>query len=201
MTDENNNLITIDLNDILSEFDGKEYFDDREALAALLMTHQIGFANGNFYVSCNDVFAWGVSDAELMPYSELKNVFKMYLKDPDWGTAMWCAIQIRELPQDAVVKSIRKGGIWDIDAFAKEHSLRPNWYSGYSHTVARHKLEMCNAWRKEQGLEPVEYTASWWKLGWEPYVAANPDWNSPEYIAERDARLEAWKIEREKSPN
>lgn len=103
---------------------------DKEAALALLLINKVVFLNDHWWedewpdrakkvtslnVNCNDVFAWGCADAEEMPHSELEAVYRMWRKDPAWGTAIWCMIQRNQMPQKPVEDIIRKAGIWELD--------------------------------------------------------------------------------------
>ena len=65
--------------------------------------------------SCNDVFSWGLADSEVVSYYEIETVFEHWLKDPKWGTAVWCIKKREKLPQPSVYFEIQKGGIWDLE--------------------------------------------------------------------------------------
>ncbi len=67
-------------------------------------------------VDCSDVFAWGCSDAETLPYDEVENLYRAWKKDPGWGPAVWCMMRRNQMPQKPVEDAIRTAGIWDIDA-------------------------------------------------------------------------------------
>jgi len=69
----------------------------------------------SMHVGCNDVFAWGCADAEDLPESEIRNLYDMWRKDPDWGAAVWCCTKRKEFPQKPVEKEIRTAGIWNLD--------------------------------------------------------------------------------------
>jgi hypothetical protein len=109
-------------------------FNEERALAHLLLNDVI-FLNDHWWenqwpekakkisslnVNCNDVFAWGCSDAEEMPHAELQKLYDMWLKDPEWGAAVWCMVQRNQMPQKPVEDRIRKAGIWDLDALGIE---------------------------------------------------------------------------------
>lgn len=78
-------------------------------------------------VDCSDVFAWGCSDAESLEYGELQDLYDHWLKDPSRGATVWCCKKRRQLPQAPVLKSIRSGGLWDMDAM----QLAPNGYDAH----------------------------------------------------------------------
>jgi hypothetical protein len=67
-------------------------------------------------VNCNDVFAWGCADAEELLYSEIQDLYDHWVKDPNWGAAVWCMKKRNELPQAPVYNMIQKSGIWDLDS-------------------------------------------------------------------------------------
>lgn len=125
-------LTTIDLNliEYTSKYTGETDFQQEEALALLLL-NQVVFLNSYWWeedqpeekrerisvsVECNDVFASGCADSEELPYEEIENLYKMYIKDPIWGTAIWCIQRRKQMPQKPVEKLIRKAGIWDLDS-------------------------------------------------------------------------------------
>ena len=117
-------------------------FEENEALAHLLAEEQV-FINSHWWMSakkqndfhdvvdnpwpeeacntfsilanCNDVFAWACSDAEEISYDELEGLYQHYLKDPVWGTAVWCIKKRKLMPQKPVYDAIMKAGIWNLD--------------------------------------------------------------------------------------
>lgn len=107
----------------------EDTFDNKLALAFLLAKDCV-FLNSYWWedkwpedaqkrtaicVNCNDIFAWGCADAEDMFYSELRDLWEHYIKDPEWGTAVWCMKRRKLMPQPPVEDRIRKAGIWDLD--------------------------------------------------------------------------------------
>jgi hypothetical protein len=74
-------------------------------------------------VGCNDVFAWACSDSEPLPYKQIETLYRMWIKDPSWGPAVWCMIQRNQMPQKPVEDIIRREGIWSFD----ELKLGPNY--------------------------------------------------------------------------
>lgn len=114
--------------------------DEHEAegkmLAALLMAEVI-FLNSHHWVkewpekarkvtslnvSCSDVFAWACSDAEGIEYLDIEDLYDHWIKDPNWGPAVWCMKKRRRMPQKPVADAISKLGIWDLDQIAAEFS-------------------------------------------------------------------------------
>lgn len=113
-------------------------FEETDALAVLLINNQV-FLNDHWWmkdegwpedackvtslnVNCNDVFCWGCADADEMNYSDIQDVYEHYIKDPYWGTAVWCIKKRNLMPQKPVYDSIMKDGIWDLDSM----NLQPN---------------------------------------------------------------------------
>lgn len=122
-----------------TDAEGNEHrmFDERAALAALLLAEKV-FLNARHWcetdkehiavcVNCNDVFAWGCADAEDLPYAEIENVWRMWRKDPAWGTDVWCIQRRKEMPQKPVEKAIREAGIWDLDAMGLEPNVTDDY--------------------------------------------------------------------------
>jgi len=114
----------------------EDIFEKDPALAVLL-AHEVVFLNDHWWendwpdrakeaaslnVACNDVFAWGCSDAERLPYSEIEALYGHWEKDREWGAAVWCMKRRNQMPQKPVEDRIRKAGIWDLDAMG----LGPN---------------------------------------------------------------------------
>jgi hypothetical protein len=75
-------------------------------------------------VDCSNVFMWGTSDAEQLPFKEISNLFNMWIKDSIWGPVVWCCIQRNELPQKTICKKIKEAGIWDLSSL----NLQENKY-------------------------------------------------------------------------
>lgn len=178
-------------------------FVEEQALA-LMLANEVIFLNDHQWekewpetarkttslnVGCNDVFAWGCADAEELPYREIENLYKLWRKEPYWGAAMWCMIQRKQMPQRPVEKYIRATGIWDLDAFQKEHGLNANYYDGISGVLADKKYDAYKAWA---GAKALPFDAKWWD-GWKEYTAAHPDWHSPEWKADEERLMKEWR--------
>lgn len=189
-------------------------FEAEQGLALLLL-NEVVFLNSHHWedewpaqaraaaslnVNCNDVFAWGCADAEEAAYADLETVYRHWRRDPYWGTAIWCMIKRREMPQRPVERRIREAGVWDLDALVAEHGLRPNHYDGISGVWAAQKYEAYAAWERSEGREPLPFDAGWWD-GWKRYVAAHPDWEDAAWKAEQDRRSDAWRIETGHEPH
>jgi hypothetical protein len=95
---------------ILNNTDPKE----QEKLAELMREDvvEIGF-DENLYVNCNDIFAWGCSDAEQLPLDEISNLYKLWLENKMWGAAKWCCFKRNEKPQNPVEKEMKAANVWD----------------------------------------------------------------------------------------
>ena len=147
-------------------------FSKESALAAMLLSDAI-FLNSNWWeegwpedarktvaicVNTNDIFAWGSADAETITHKEIEEVYRYWVKDPGFGTAIWAIIRNKEMPQKPVEDAIRKAGIWDLDKLRVEHCLRANHYDGISRVITEHKdnpniNDLCNEWRVANGYE------------------------------------------------
>lgn len=71
------------------------------------------------HVLCNDIFAWGCADAEDLAYSEIDELYEMYLKDENYGAAAFCIKKRKMRPQTPVKDQMDKAGIWDIEELLK----------------------------------------------------------------------------------
>ena len=135
-------------NEVFFEVDGKEYCDEELAVSILLREQVlfIGFSRdfsyspikfGDIYkdgghsivvsVNCGDIFAWGCSDAEHLPYDEIPKLYKMFVADSKWGSTKWCCVRRNEQPQQPIKDSMIKDGSWD-DAMEK---LKENNQTAY----------------------------------------------------------------------
>ena len=114
---------------VLWDFNGEQQFEDTNALAVLLAAEQV-FINApwweedwperarkqiSVHANCNDIFAWGCSDAETVAYHELEDLYRMWLAEPHWGTAAWC-VKKRGIRPQAPVELRMKAAGYDIDA-------------------------------------------------------------------------------------
>lgn len=184
------------------------HFEEGPALAVLLAKEVINInehhwkstwpddAKKTIYmgVNCNDIFAWGCSDSEEMLYEDIEEVYQHWKKDPIWGSAVWCMIRRKELPQTAVAGRIKAQGIWDLDALAIEYNLRVNHYSGVNMVMARHKHGIYSEWAESRGETLLPFDKHWW-IGWNAYTEAVPDWNSEAFKFEEDRRRAVFRAE------
>lgn len=107
-------------------YDGKEYCNESLALAKLFRDDVL-FSNYREYgwngkvegkttvvfVMCNDLFYWGTSDGEDLPYDEITNLLKMHLLDPAWGSSKWCCKKRNLQPQKPIKRDMIKSGHWE----------------------------------------------------------------------------------------
>ncbi len=193
----------------LYEDDGgstKSTFSDSVALGVLLL-HEVAFLNSNWRektwpkeaqgsisvnICINDVFAWGVSDAETIGLREIEGVYRFWAKDPAWGTTIWAMIRRKEMPQRPIEKRIRDAGVWDLDQLQVEHDLRANHYDGVGGVLAKRKYDSYCAWECARGQTPRVFDGGWW-TGWREYTTAHPDWHSDNWKAEDDRLVREWK--------
>lgn len=69
-------------------------------------------------VNCNDVFLWGCADAENILYSDIEELYNMYIKEPTWGIAAWCIKKRKCKPQKLVEDMMIKLG-YNIEELIK----------------------------------------------------------------------------------
>jgi hypothetical protein len=113
------------------EMPEKEMIFESEKALAMLLNNEVVFLNNHWWekewpeeakqtfsinCNCNDVFAWGCADAEEITYDELKDLYDHFVKDPQWGSAIWCIKKRKLMPQRPVLISIEKNGIWDLSS-------------------------------------------------------------------------------------
>ena len=181
-------------------------FHRENALAAMILAGAV-FLNSNWWeeewpeaarktvalcVNTNDVFAWGCADAETMTHGEIEQVYRYWVQDRAWGTAVWAMVKTKQLPQKPVADRIRKDGIWDLAALAAEHGLRANHYDGVSGVLARRKRNAYVRWCEGTSRAPLPYDGGWWE-GWKEYVAAHPGWQDDEWKAADAAARDEWR--------
>jgi hypothetical protein len=70
-------------------------------------------------VLCNDIFAWGCSDAEEVLCGELEEVARAHMKDPIWGIPAWCIKKRKMMPQEPVAKAMTAAG-YDLNSILGE---------------------------------------------------------------------------------
>lgn len=185
-------------------------FRSEIALAALLLADVVSISDHwwrhdmpegakKFIAICvdtSDVFAWGVSSAEEIVIDQIEVVYRYWVKDPTNGIAVWAAIMHKILPQASVEKSIRKAGIWDLDALTAEHGLRANYYDGTNKIVNDLKKETYVAWCASTGRDPIPTdTRVWWHDGWLEFVASNPSWPDEAWRARSAEAQERWMVD------
>jgi hypothetical protein len=112
------------------------HFSDEDALALLLLNEQV-FLNDHWWerdwpedarkqtsinANCNDVFAWGFADAEGVKFEDIEDVYKHFIKDPEWGVAVWCIKKRGIMPQRPVAERISEAGIWNLASMGLEEN-------------------------------------------------------------------------------
>ena len=113
-------------------------FEKNIALAVLLLADQV-FINDYWWMekegwpeeacrmpslnlNTNDILMSAAADAYTMQKEDIKDVYDHWVKDPNWGTAVWYCKKMNLMPQTPVAERIRAAGIWDIDNMG----LNPN---------------------------------------------------------------------------
>lgn len=112
-------------------------YEEYDDILAYFLYHNIIFLNTHWfkedwpaeaqktiilYVNCNDVFAWGCADAEEIKLNQLKELWKYYKKDRNYGAIVWCIKQANILPQKPMYDLIQKESKFNLD----EMNLKPN---------------------------------------------------------------------------
>lgn len=125
---------TIEPTDIYWDFDGETIFEEQYAIAHLLINEVIFFTKNidnklEIYVICNDVFAWGFADCELIDLHEIENLYQLWSKNSMYGDAFWCILKRGELPQKPVYDMMVKAG-YNFDGL----NLLPNSYDTFLST-------------------------------------------------------------------
>lgn len=162
--------------------DGDESIVDEHALAILLQ-NEVLFSNGRRYaelrfegdkchldgklqpettvlfVNCNDVFAWGCSDAEPLPHDEIENLFRMWYADRRWGSDKWCCKQRDQKPQKPVEDQMRKDGSWD----EMMEALPPNDKYATASRAALAASQQCLHNRQQRGRTWTGHAGKWAK--------------------------------------
>jgi hypothetical protein len=102
---------------------------EHEEIIAELLRRDILLVNSNWWekdwseeqrdtfalaVICNDFFAYACADAEGVAPSQLDDLWKMHLQDPDSGHLAWCVKRRKMKPLSAYHASLSKH--WDLDA-------------------------------------------------------------------------------------
>lgn len=66
-------------------------------------------------VNCSDIFAWGCADSEDLLFHDLASLYDHYIKDPIFGSSIWCIKKRNMMPQKIIKDKIHKAGIWNLD--------------------------------------------------------------------------------------
>jgi hypothetical protein len=172
--------------------DGAErtVFRPNHALALMLLNGDVFIVDGTLCVNCSDVFVWGSSDEEELPLDEIEPLYRLWRERP-WGSAIWCMIKRRQMPQEPVEEAMRKAG-WDLDALKDRHGLRNNEYDGVGLVLARRKYAAYSDWERDRGRQPRPFEARWWEA-WDEYRAAHPDWPDEGWQAEDRRLCDRWR--------
>jgi len=119
----------VNIDEVCWKFKNERVFEQEPAIA-LLLINEVIFVNNHWWennwndkqkdlfslnVNCNDVFMWGCSDAEEMLHDDLETLWAYWMKDPIWGSAIWCIKKRNMLPQKPVYDDIMAKGIWNLD--------------------------------------------------------------------------------------
>lgn len=118
------------------------YYDERSAIACLLVAGVCGLGDGNMgtkekpewttiiYVEASDIFAWGIADAEYIEYSdgesdsEIIALYKLWKENNEWGSVKWLCLKRNEQPQKPIKAKMIMANYWDETLEA----LPPNYF-------------------------------------------------------------------------
>lgn len=98
-------------------------WEDYQALA-ILLRNEIIFSNSiwfektrkyyiTLYVLCNDLFAWGMADAEDFSDGDVEDIYKLYKEYGKIGVMKWCCVHRGSQPQEPMVTQLKHKGLWD----------------------------------------------------------------------------------------
>lgn len=131
-------LIDIDEHDVIWEMDGKEYCTNEDALAILLYENVL-FANSRQYydkstdklypetvllfVCCNDTFHYASADAESITLREVKDLYKLWLKNKSYGPVVWLCMKRKLQPLPELKKKLLELNLWttELEGFEKNY--------------------------------------------------------------------------------
>ena len=115
----------------ISYVDGLEVFDEELALSQLLASGcliMLPTDDGNnfsLFVNCNEVFA-PAADWEHIAPDQLRELYRMWESDPDFGTDAWCVFVRKQKPLDHICKLMTRWNITGlIEAVELYHEYRP----------------------------------------------------------------------------
>jgi len=116
------------IDDVLYEFNGEEKCIEEKAIAYLLNADVLFVCAQEWIapyddientiaiaVNCNDVFAWACADDECLPLDQIIPLYKAHIKDPRWGSDIWCCFRRNLQPQCPVIDGMKKDGVWTDD--------------------------------------------------------------------------------------
>lgn len=66
-------------------------------------------------VVCSQLFGWGGTDCEDLPFDEILPLYQARRGDPAWGVAKWCCRRRGMQPQRSIREALKKAGAWDAD--------------------------------------------------------------------------------------
>jgi len=100
---------------------GREHCDVEKALSLMLADDGDLFVLPDYKgtgrivisVNCNDLFCWGCSDAEEVPYNQIDKLYRAWKKEGWRGASKWACKRRRERPQGPIEKRWRDAGDWD----------------------------------------------------------------------------------------
>lgn len=124
-------MATVTKDDVYYEYtdlDGKSIneFEPHNALAYLLL-NDILIVNDHWWkkdwpeeaqksisfgVLCSDTFSYACADAELLLFSELEDLYQHVIKDPTWGSIVWCIKKRKQKPIKPIYDELITNDLW-----------------------------------------------------------------------------------------
>ena len=94
-------------------------FSAGHALAAMVINDILFINDNGIHVICSDTFYYACADVETIGLSEIKELYRMWRKDPTIGSIAFCVKRRKLEPIPRVVKYIKEAG-FDIDSWDLE---------------------------------------------------------------------------------
>lgn len=68
-------------------------------------------------VNCSDTFSYACADAEELLYEELEELYQHVIKDPIWGSTVWCIKKRKLKPISEIFNELTENPIWKDELY------------------------------------------------------------------------------------
>lgn len=68
-------------------------------------------------VNCSDTFSYACADAEELLYEELEELYQHTIKDPSWGSTVWCIKKRKLKPISEIFNELIENPIWKDELY------------------------------------------------------------------------------------